>query len=140
MPAVKKNEKSNYKPDLPDEDIVMIEQTYADRFGNELDWYDPINDEGSVFCCGVYGGYIVIVDNILTRFEREHKFILEIELHSYKTILLSGFTGDEGVACYAFQNGEFYDLMEVYYAGGITMDELMDATDTYYEALANKGE
>lgn len=129
------NGKNDYKPDLPSDDIVKIEQAYADRFGNELDWYDPINDEGSVFCCGIYGDYIIIVDNVLTRFEREHKDILEIELHRYGTIYLSGFTGDKNVACYAFKEGKLYDLMEVYYAGGITADEIMNATDTYYETF-----
>ncbi len=126
-------QKTVYKPDLPKEDIVRIEQAYSDRFGNELDWYDPINDEGSVFCCGIYGEYIVIIDNVLTQFEVANRNTLGIELHSYNTIYLTGVIGDEGVACYAFKDGEFYDLMEVFRAGGITEDELMEATDTFYE-------
>ena len=60
-------QKVDYKPDLPEADIESVEKAYEEKFGKEVTWYNPDKDEGHLFYCGAYSGYLILSDNVPTK-------------------------------------------------------------------------
>lgn len=135
-----------YQPDLPEADIESIEAAYAEKFGKEVTWYDPDKDEGHLFYCGADCGYLILIDNVPTKNDlpqKGDKTITVIDKKMTKTIdtdiELEWVVGD--TYYYAFKDGQFHNLLQLYRDGSITREGMAAAAQTYnklYEGIVWK--
>ena len=132
---------THYTPDLPKEDIQRIEKAYAIKFGYDALWFNPETVRGRLFYIGSDNGYVILIHNVpnaTLQLDVKDKTTLSAAGSAHKKknldsdIILNWVESD--TEYYAFKDGEFLNLIQVYKDGLISKEALEKAAQTYNDA------
>lgn len=124
-----------YIPPIPEEELRDLEAAYIQNFGKEIRWYNEKTQMGNTVYCGSDNGYIILIDKTTKSSSGSGG------QKNNTTLALGGSTPkkvfDEDVVFepvysstkfFAYKDGVFADLKEVYKAGLISKEVMIEAT------------
>lgn len=135
---------SEYVPPIPEEQLHDLEAAYIQNFGKEIHWYNEKTQMGTTVYCGSDNGYIILVDQRTQSGSGSggQKTTLALSSGSNRKK-----TFDEGVVFepiysstkfFAYKDGVFSDLKEIYQAGLISKEVMIEATKIWRNATTTR--
>ena len=134
-----------YVPPIPEEELRDLEAAYIQNFGKEIQWYNERTQMGNTVYCGSDNGYVILIDKTTKSSSGSGG------QKNNTTLALGGSTPkkvfDEDVVFlpvysstqfFAYKDGVFSDLKEVYQAGLISKEVMIEATKIWRNATTTR--
>ena len=135
-----------YVPPIPEEELRDLEAAYIQNFGKEIQWYNERTQMGNTVYCGSDNGYVILIDKT-TKSSSGSGGQSSSTLQVFGGSSLYSRTFDEGVVFepinsstqfFAYKDGVFSDLKEIYQAGLISKEVMIEATQIYKNSTVTR--